>query len=668
MLLKHPLSVFALAAGCALSAPMIHAADMSEPHSASWTGTLEADLALNTEAGTQLKGPRSWTARRAPQLLVLDAPEGDLHVAIADVAGTDLNGALSAAWSRYQPGFARSVKVIAPYSHSNGWDEGQSVTYESSPNERLFIGAVAFRRGADWSVMLVDGSEAATEKRGAALNLLLRSLSPQGYQRETFAGRTPHAMDAERIAKLRSFLEDGMRLTGVPGVGFAVLDHGKVVYEGGVGVRQLGKPEPVDANTLFMAASNTKGMSTLLLSTLVDEGKLRWDQPVTQVFPSFKLGTDEVTRQVLVKHLVCACTGLPRQDFEWLFEYAHATPESSLKTLATNSPTSGFGEVFQYNNLMAAAAGYIGGHLAYPDLKLGPAYDKAMQVRIFDPLGMSSTTFDMARALRSNHASPHALDVHSKTVLLPMDLNYAVVPHRPAGGVWTSAHDFIRYVQLEANQGKLPDGRQLVSATNLLMRRQPQVAVGDDSFYGMGLEVDSSNGVPVMFHGGSLFGYKSDLFLLPDAGIGAVILTNSDEGRPLLAAFRRRLLELIYDGKEEALDNLRVRMDGMAAERNKEYQTFTLPAAGTRQLAKYYVSKELGDLRVQQRGKNTVFNLGEWQTVVASRKNGDGTISYLTAGAGWAPDPLEFVVGTHDGKRALITRDGQHEYFFIEKK
>src|SRR5207302_5375521 len=180
------------------------------------------------------------------------------------------------------------------------------------------------------------------------------------------AGRKAHPLDEARIAEIKTFVETSMKQLGVPGVGLALMDNGKVVYQGGIGVRELRKPEKVDENTLFMAASNTKGMTTLLLAELVDERKLKWDQPVIEVYPSFKLGDAETTKKVLVKNLICACTGLPRQDLEWIFECKNATPESTLALLGTMQPTSKFGEVFQYSNLMAAAAGYIGTHLVSP--------------------------------------------------------------------------------------------------------------------------------------------------------------------------------------------------------------------------------------------------------------------------------------------------------------
>ncbi|HJX85142.1 MAG TPA: serine hydrolase domain-containing protein, partial [Candidatus Angelobacter sp.] len=460
--------------------------------------------------------------------------------------------------------------------------------------------------------------------------------------------------------------ETSMQKLGIPGASLALIDDGKVVYEGGLGVRELGKTEPVDENTLFMAASNTKGMTTLLLSELADEKKLRWDEPVTEAYPAFKLGDAETTKKVLIKNLVCACTGLPRQDLEWIFEFKHATPETSLALLGTMQPTSKFGEVFQYSNLMAAAAGYVGAHLVYPNKELGAAYDEAMQRKIFDPLGMKSTTFDMARALRGNHASPHGDNIDGKPAVANIAFDYSVMPHRPAGGAWTSAHDLIRYVQLELTQGKLPNGKQLVSAENLLVRRAPQISTGENSAYGMGLSVDRTYGIPVVSHGGSMAGYKSDIYILPDSGIGAVLLTNADNGGILLGTFMRRLLEIVFDGKPEAEGDVASAAANQKVAQAKARERLVVPADASlvAKLASRYTSEKLGDIDVLKKDGVTTFDFGEWKSAVASRKNDDGTISFITI------DPtnrgFEFVVGERSGKRVLVIRDGQHEYIFTE--
>ncbi len=633
--------------------------------------TVAADTPRVTPGGATFTVPAGWSIETGTNMVVLAPPEPDAHIVIFDAQAADAKAAVEAAWAAYKltkawPGKTWPVKLVTPRPAREGWEERQVFDYETSPNERVAVQAIAYRAGTAWTVLILNASEPTLEKRGAPISLIAQSLRPKGYERESFAGRKAHALDAERIALMKEFVETSMKELGIPGVGMALVDGGKVVYEGGLGVKELGKPERVDENTLFMAASNTKGMTTLLLSELVDEKKLRWDEPVTEAYPSFKLGDANTTKQVLIKNLVCACTGLPRQDLEWIFEFRNATPESSLKLLGTMQPTSKFGEVFQYSNLMAAAAGYIGAHLVYPKMELGAAYDRAMQEKIFNPLGMKSTTFDMKRALGGDHASPHGDDVDGKPAVANMAFNYAVMPHRPAGGVWTSAHDLIRYVQLEIAQGKLPDGKQLVSAENLLMRRVPQIPLGEDASYGMGLEVDRKYKVAVVHHGGSMAGYKSDLMLLPDSGIGAVLLTNSDNGVMLLRPFMRRLLEVAFDGKPEAAGDVAAAAARNKAEEAKDRERLVVPAdaALVAGLAKRYTSKELGDIDVISGAGATTFDFGEWKSTVASRKNDDGTISFITI------DPtnsgFEFVVGQREGKRVLVIRDGQHEYVFRE--
>jgi CubicO group peptidase (beta-lactamase class C family) len=643
-----------------------HTASLQSAQARSAPERLTADTPRATPGGATFTVPAGWSMVTFKNMVILDPPESDTHIAIVDSQAADASAAVAAAWAVYRPEKKWPLKLVTPRPARNGWEERQVFDYETSPNERVAIQAVASRAGSGWTVLILDASEPTLEKRGAPISLVTQSLRPKGYERESFAGRKAQPLDVAHIARLKAFVETSMQELGIPGASMALIDGGKVVYEGGFGVRALGKPERVDENTLFMAASNTKGMTTLLLSELVDEKKLKWDEPVTEVYPSFKLGDADTTKKVLVKHLICACTGLPRQDLEWIFGFKNATPESTLALLGTMQPTSKFGEVFQYSNLMAAAAGYIGAHLVYPNRELGVAYDEAMQEKIFDPLGMKSTTFDYARALAGNHASPYGDDVDGKPTMAKMALNYSFVPARPAGGMWTSAHDLIRYVQLELALGKLPNGKQLVSSENLLMRRAPQIALGEDHSYGMGLMVDSTYRVPVVHHGGSLAGYKSDFDFLPDFGIGAVILTNSDNGRMLMGPFRRRLLEVVFDGKLEAAGDVATSAARHTAALAKERERLVVPAdqALVAGLAKRYSSKELGELEVLSQGGVTTFDFGGWGSIVASRKNDDGTISFITI------DPtdggFEFVVDERAGKRVLIIRDAQHEYIFTE--
>src|SRR6185295_5361399 len=120
----------------------------------------------------------------------------------------------------------------------------------------------------------------------------------------------------------------------------------------------------------------------------------------------------------------------PRQDFEWIFQFAGVTPEGALKTLGGMQPTSKFGELFQYSNPLASAGGYVGAHVAFPDRELGAGYDEAMRTLVFEPLGMTSTTFDFKRALAGNHAGAHGASVDGKTIHGAMAVNYSIIPVR----------------------------------------------------------------------------------------------------------------------------------------------------------------------------------------------------------------------------------------------
>jgi hypothetical protein len=198
------------------------------------------------------------------------------------------------------------------------------------------------------------------------------------------------------------------------------------------------------------------------------------------------------------------------------------------------------------------------------------------------------------------------------------------------------------------------------------VRRAPQVTIGETTTYGMGLEVDREWGVPVVHHGGDLGGYHSDMFWLPEQGIGGVILTNADGGSALRRPFLRKVLEVAFDGKPEALEDVLSSAKRMKASIAKERERLTVPPAAdvVAKLAKHYRNAALGDVFVSTKGATCTFDLGEWKSAVASRKNDDGTTSMMTMDPG--KNGFEFVVGEREGKRVLVMRDAQHEYVMTE--
>lgn len=625
-----------------------------------------------TASGATFTAPADWNERRAAKLIELTAPEKDFAIAVVDVGrAANAEAAAEVGWTFWRPGQTRVPKLVSMRAPRDGWSERHSIDYETSPNEKRELHATALLRGDAWTVLLIDGSNGTGEKRFSAVDLVDQSLRPVGYVRERLAGRTAHLMDTARIAELRRFVEASIAQLGVPGAAVALTTREGTIYSGGVGVRLLGDSTPVDGDSEFAIASNTKGMATLLLAKLVDEGKLTWDEPVTKVYPTFRLGSDATIGKVLVRHLVCACTGLPRKDFQMLLNSdPHAAAADTFVQLAATEPTSGFGEVYQYSNLMASAAGYIGGHLAEPELPLDQAFAKAMRDRIWGPLGMSRTTLDFAAATRGDWAQPHGVAITGKPVPMldqGLKLDYAFTRYGAAAGAWSTANDLARYARFELNDGRLDDGRQYVSAKNLLQRRVPNVAIGEDETYGMGLEVDSTYGIDVIHHGGGLYGYRTDFIVVPKANIGAVILTNGDNGYALMHPFMRRLLELLYDGRPEAAaevaaESKRINVE-LATERARVSQI--LDAQAVAALATAYYNAELGPITVTRRGAGVEFAFRTMTTPMGTRRNDDGSISFVVLDPTLLFTP--FTVGTGDGKKTLLLRDGQHEFAFLEQ-
>jgi CubicO group peptidase (beta-lactamase class C family) len=638
------------------------AAQSAAPDQAAAKERLSADTPKTTALGNTFIAPAGWSVSARGPATIVEAPEGDSRIVIVDVRAKDADAAVAAGWAAYQPP-KWPLKVATDAPDKDGWSKQRNYTYQTSPNERRDVGVGASFANDVWTVVIYDMAQAVGEKRGAQVALIFDKLLPKGYSRETFAGKKAQRLDAARIAKLTKFIEDAQQATGVPGVSLGLIQDGKVVFSGGLGTRELGGSAKVDGDTLYMIASNTKGLTTLLLAKLVDAGKITWKQPVTQLLPQFKLGNADTTRRVLVEHLICACTGLPRQDMEWLFQFKGVTPEGALATLATVQPTSKFGEMFQYSNLLAGAAGFTAGHVLYPQLEIGAAYDKAMQTEVFDPLGMKATTFDYARASSGNHSIPHAPDVDGKPARAVSELNYSIIPLRPAGAAWSSVNDMLKYVSMELANGALPDGRRYISKGPLLERRAAKVPIGKDAVYGMGLEVDTTYGVPVVHHGGDMVGFHSDMMWLQEQQVGAVVLTNGDPGWLIRGVFRRKLQEVLFDGRPEADADLAAAAKTFFAQIAADRKTLVVPANAQEaaKLNAHYKNAVLGDVAVQRSATKTSFDFGEWQSEVASRRNPDGTTSFITISPGVSG--FEFVVGG-GAKKTLTLRDAQHEYLF----
>jgi CubicO group peptidase (beta-lactamase class C family) len=630
--------------------------------------TLERNTRRTMPSGATFTAPAGWTITSRGQAQILEGPDPQVSIAIVEVKGDRPDEAVSAAWATFRAQFASPLKLAQDFPGRNGWDARRNYEYDVGSGTPVRAFAQSFRKGDTLTIVLVHADLSVYERSRGKVNVVLDSVRPRGFEPESFAGKTANPLDAGRVRRITEFVERHREAAGIPGVALALVEKDKIVFEGGFGVRELGKSAKVGAETLFMIGSCSKSLTTLLLAKLVDEGKFDWETPVTSVYPTFKLGDAATTSQVRMKHLVCACTGLPRDGFEGMLEYGRMTAKTTLDAVGAMQPTSRLGEAYQYSNILAAVAGFIGGHAASPGRELGLAYDEAIRTRVFEPLGMKRTMVDFDRALRSEHARPHSENFEGKTSPVSVDLNRAVVTQRASGGIWSSAHDMATYVRMELAQGTLPGGSRYVSKENLLARQAPQIVVGEDQAYGMGLFLETRYGVRVAYHGGQTFGYVGSFFLFPDLGVGGVLLTNAEGGTVFGRSIIRKTLEELFDGKDEVNDDIASRIEQRRTRLKKDRDRSTFPAdsAASAKLARRYSHPKLGELAVLVNKQGTVFDFGEWKSAVASRKSESGATSFRPAEPGM-PDFMEFAADEREGKRVLVARDLEGEQVFVEK-
>ncbi len=265
---------------------------------------VSADTPRATPAGATFTVPAGWSIKQGDHIAVLTPPESDTHIAIVDSGASSAAAAVDAAWASYRPQGKHPLKLASPRPARNGWDERQVFDYETSPNERAVVEAIALRAGDKWTLVILDGTEPTFEKRAAPIGTIVQSLRPKGYQRESFAGRKAQALGPRQIAQMKSFVENSMKALGVPGVSVALVDSGKVVFEGGFGVKELGKPAPVDENTLFISRSRNFIRHSSLATRIPPSRSWSdtWCAPA-RVFPVRISNGSSKTRTPLRRHL-----------------------------------------------------------------------------------------------------------------------------------------------------------------------------------------------------------------------------------------------------------------------------------------------------------------------------------------------------------------------------
>ncbi|KRA82651.1 serine hydrolase [Altererythrobacter sp. Root672] len=363
-----------------------------------------------------------------------------------------------------------------------------------------------------------------------------------------FALADPPKGFAEHVEQLR---QD----SGAPGIAIAIVEHGQTTLSQGWGVRQQAESARVDERTIFPTGSTGKAFTVAAIATLVDQGKLGWDDKVIDHIPWFQMYDPWVTREITIRDLMVHRSGLGLGAGDLMFvPRTYLSRKETVERLRYIKPATSFRSAYAYDNVLYVVLGQLIEEVT------GKTWEEYMASEVLARGGMtdSTATYD-ARYATANRALPHG---RVGDVIRGLGPN-SVLDERnelgrnamPAGGLAMSANDLAQWLKIQLGHGALPSGGRLFSEDAARemwtpVTIQPIDAWPDDlapatpqsSAYALGWDVETYRGARMIWHSGGVFGAIAVVVLLPDQDVGFAIVINSEE-----AALRRGLMYELID-------------------------------------------------------------------------------------------------------------------------
>ena len=632
------------------------------------TAGAEPGLYLDPAGVFTVPVPPGWTVEERDAYVTMVSPEGGIRLFLLvlpeDDPEDDPEAVILQARATVDPAFDVPVAAVVEPPSEPGIERTVIVNYDN-PRGELYQSIAQLHEGVV-HVTLIDATLEAVQRRGTQVNLIFSGYRILALEETDLTGVEPLPV-AEVVDELAAFIERHLQALGIPGAAVAIVQGDEVVYSAGFGVRGA-DGVPMTADTHMAIGSTGKTMTTMLMAAMVDEGLFDWDTRVVEVLPEFAVADPELTDAMVMWHLVCACSGVPRRDVELLFNAAELTAEDVIASLVSFEFFTDFGEAFQYSNQLVSAGGYAAAAAdgaAWGDLLQG--YAHSLERRVLEPIGMPNTAVSYDRLLaRGEHGSPHQFDLDSGVYApVPLEIERLLLPIAPAGSHWSTAEDMARYMLTQLSVGVAPDGTRVVSEEQLRATWEPIVPITATSSYGLGWIVEDYRGLRVLSHGGNPLGFTSEFAFIPEAGIGIVVLTNAQGTNTFNTSVRDRLFELVFEQSDQSEALMAFALE--QTERSlAEFRERLLPAVDEDAVAPYlgtFSSDVLGAITLTLEDGVLMLDAGEFRTELRPRVDADGDVESYIALSGPIPTgALDFT--ERDGERVIVLGEGLVSYTF----
>ena len=343
-----------------------------------------------------------------------------------------------------------------------------------------------------------------------------------------------------------------------PAVSVALVKDGQAVLTRGYGVRAIGGAA-VDEHTLFAIASNTKAVTCAALAILIDEGKVKWDEPVRTYLPGFSLSKPELNDMVTVRDLVSHRIGFGLGAGDLLFWPNSDRTRAEIMAAVPHVPIEdSFRTSYHYCNLMFVVAGEVVAAAS------GMPWEQFVQTRILDRLGMTETLPLMTAADPAKSALPHGrlgpplrYQGEMQTIGQSIQEVWNWSSAGAAGGFVTTPVDWAKWIAVQLAKGELPDGTRLYSEARANEMWRPNIIISNSAgptpdlpgraiaaTYATGWQVMDYRGERFITHGGGAPGFVSGTVLIPGRNAGFSYFTNAEEGM-VTRALRSGIADII---------------------------------------------------------------------------------------------------------------------------
>jgi CubicO group peptidase (beta-lactamase class C family) len=337
---------------------------------------------------------------------------------------------------------------------------------------------------------------------------------------------------AQRLKGVDAYVEKALKDWNAPGIGVGIVLKDKLIHAKGYGFRDHGKKLPFTPKTVVPIASNTKLFTSVAAGLLVEDGKLDWDKPVSQFVPAIRFYDDDLTATVTIRDMLSHRTGITRHDTIWYkSDFTRLELFERLKYL---EPTQPLRQTFLYNNMMYAGAGHV------IEVLSGKSWEDFVRERILLPLGMTSTVFSIDDMLKqAEHGVPFT-ERRDSYELYEIPYYREAAGVGPAGSMNSNLEDLSQWLIALLNDGKaaIPGSvlKQTVAPAIALANTQLEArGFGEllNPVYGTGRWTASYRGHLLAYHGGDINGFHSQVSIMPEDGIGVIVLVIGDHAAPL---------------------------------------------------------------------------------------------------------------------------------------